>query len=77
MKYWLVCCYVGHCGRGKNPREIALAVEAETSVKAMLIARKFPGVKHHRSQHLCYTREITKEEYLERKKTNAYDKALR
>ena len=76
MKYWLVCCYVGHCGRRKNPREIALVIEAETSVQAMLIARKFPGVKHHKSKYLCYTKEITKEEYLERKKINAYDKAL-
>lgn len=77
MKYWLVCCYVGHCGRRKNPREIALVIEAETSVEAMLIARKFPGVKHHKSKYLCYTKEITKEEYLERKKINAYNKALR
>lgn len=79
MRYWLVCCYVGHCGRRGygHGREIALAIEAPDSVKALLIAKKFPGVKHHRSRYICTTREITREEYIERRKISAYEKALR
>lgn len=79
MRYWLVCCYVGHCGHRKygHSREIALAIEAPDSVKALLIAKKFPGVKHHRSRYICTTREITREEYIERRKISAYEKALR
>lgn len=75
MRYWLVVCYVGHCGRGRT-REIALAIEAPDSVKAMLIAKKFPGVRHHQSRYMCTTREITKEEYTERRQVSAYEKAL-
>jgi hypothetical protein len=79
MKYWLVCCYVGHCGRRGHghSREIALAIEAPDSVKALLIAKKFPGVKHHNSHYICTTREITQEEYIARRKNSAYEKALR
>jgi len=79
MRYWLVCCYVGHCGRRKhgNSRDIALAIEAPDSVKALLIAKNFPGVKHHGSRYICAAREITKEEYNERRKISAYEKALR
>ena len=78
MRYWLVCCYVGHRGRRKrgSSREIALAIEAPDSVKALLIAKSFPGVKHHNSQYICTTREITEEEYIERRKISAYEKAL-
>ena len=77
MRYWLVVCYVGHCGRKKAPREIALAIEAKDSVDALKQAKKFPGVKHHRSQYMCTTREITYEEYVERRQYSAYEKAFR
>lgn len=77
MKYWLVVCYVGHCGRNHAPREIGLAIKAKDSVDALLQAKKFPGVKHHKSRYICTTREITEEEYLERRKESAYIKALR
>ena len=49
MRYWLVICYVGHCGSDKTPREIGLAIEAKDSVEALLQAKKFPGVKHSRT----------------------------
>ena len=77
MRYWLVVCYVGHCGRHKAPREIGLAIEAKDSVEALLQAKKFPGVKHHGSHYICTTREISREEYIERRKFSAYEKALR
>jgi hypothetical protein len=68
---------VGHCGSDKAPREIGLAIEAKDSVEALLQAKKFPGVKHGRSRYICATREITREEYIERRKVSAYKKALR
>jgi hypothetical protein len=77
MRYWLVICYVGHCGRRHAPREIGLAIEAKDSVEALLQAKKFPGVKHHSSRYICTAREITREEYIERRKVSAYEKALR
>ena len=77
MRYWLVICYVGHCGSDKAPREIGLAIEAKDSVEALLQAKKFPGVKHSRSRYICTAREITREEYIERRKVSAYKKALR
>ena len=76
MKYWKVICYVGHCGRG-NRRELALGIEAETCTQAMLVAKKFPGVKHGSSQYICSTREITREEYLIIRQQDNYAKALR
>ena len=76
MRYWKVVCYVGHCGRG-NKRELALAIEAESCTQAMLIAKKFPGVKHKDSKHICSTREIGYEEYIEVRAQDSYAKALR
>lgn len=78
MRYWLVVCYVGHCGRRGHGhrREIALAIEARTSVEALMQAKRFPGVKHHQSRYICTTREITQEEYIERREISAYEKAL-
>lgn len=63
MRYWLVICYVGHCGRRKAPREIGLAIEAKDSVEALLQAKKFPGVKHHGSHYMRYTRNLTRRIY--------------
>ncbi len=77
MRYWLVVCYVGHCGRNRPPREVALAIEARNSVEALMKAKRFPGVKHHRSQYMCTTKEITYEEYIERMQYSAYEKAFR
>ena len=79
MKYWLVVCYVGHCGKRShgNHRDIALAIEATTSVEALMMAKRFPGVRHSNSRYICSTREITMEEYYERRKFSAYEKALR
>lgn len=77
MRYWLVVCYVGHCGRRKNLREIGLAIEAKTCVDALLIAKTFPAVKHTNSKYLNGAREITYAEYVERRKVSAYEKALR
>lgn len=76
MRYFLVNCNVGHCGRG-NSRDIALAIEAQDLVSALLKAKHFPGVKHHNSAYLLQGKEITQEEYVERIQTSAYEKALR
>lgn len=77
MRYWLVVCYVGHCGSRKRLREIGLAIEAKTCVDALLIAKSFPAVKHHGGQYLNGAKEITYDEYVMRRRETAYVKALR
>lgn len=76
MRYFLISCYVGHCGR-KNSRDICFAVEAPDLLTAQLKAKRFPAVKHHNSQYLLGAKEITFEEYEYRRQFNAYEKALR
>ena len=69
MKYYLITCHRGHCGCG-NSTDITFAIVAKNLLHAMNIARKMPSVKHTRLA--IYGREITKEEYNERRKINAY-----
>ena len=69
MKYYLVTCHRGHCGCG-NSTDITFAIVAENLLHACNIARKMPSVKHTRLA--IYGREITQEEYNERRKINAY-----
>lgn len=76
MRYFLIRCYVGHCGRG-NARDISFAIAAKNLLSALQRAKHFPGVKHHNSQYLLQGVEITEEEYNERRKQNPYEKALR
>lgn len=76
MKYFLVSCYVGHCGRGKA-RDIAFAIAAKDLLTAQMKAKRFPAVKHHNSKYLLAAKEITQEEYNERRQFNPYEKALR
>lgn len=68
-KYYAVTVPQGHCGT-KNSRDITFYFEAFDAYHAMCLARKMPSVKH---SHLCSkTREITKEEYLEKRKVSSY-----
>ena len=76
MRYWVVCCNVGHCGTNRS-RDMGLAIEAKDALTAMSIARRFPGVKHHGTKYFSSVREITEEEYKKRRKESAYTKALR
>lgn len=76
MRYFLVSCYVGHCGRGHS-RDIAFAIAAKDLLTAQMKAKRLPGVKHHNSHYLLAAKEITLEEYEERRKYNPYEKALR
>lgn len=76
MRYFLVSCYVGHCGRG-NARDISFAVAAKDLLSAQMKAKHFPAVKHHKSKYLLAAKEITQEEYNKRRKNNPYEKALR
>ena len=76
MRYWVVCCNVGHCGTNRS-RDMGLAIEAKEALTAMSIARRFPGVKHHGTKYFSSVHEITEEEYRERRKESAYTKALR
>lgn len=76
MRYYLVRCYVGHCGRGQS-RDITFAIKAKSLLAALAKAKRLPGVKHHNSQYICQGFEITEEEYFTRKKNNPYERAMR
>lgn len=76
MRYYLVNCYVGHCGRGSS-RDIAFPIAAKNLLAAQMKAKHLPAVKHHNSKYLLSAKEITREEYEERRKYNPYEKALR
>lgn len=76
MRYFLVRCYVGHCGRGQS-RDIAFAIKAKDLLTALAKAKNLPGVKHHNSQYICQGFEITEEEYNERRNINPYERAMR
>lgn len=71
MKFYLVTCERGHCGKG-NCSYIKFAFEADNMMAAVDMARSMPSVKHTR---LCTAaKEITYEEYIEYRKVNAYDR---
>lgn len=69
MKYYLITCHRGHCGRGRST-DITFAIVARDLLQAMDKARKMPSVKHTRLA--IYGREISQEEFNERRKINAY-----
>lgn len=72
MRYWLISCPRGHYGTGRYI-DITFAIAAKDLLTATRIAMKMPMVKHHRRPPL-YGREITYEEFVERKEINAYDR---
>lgn len=72
MKYYLITCMRGHCGRGRYT-EITFAMMARNLIEAQDKARKMPSVKHTRG--ILAGREITEEEYYERRQISAYDRA--
>lgn len=68
-KYYAVTVPQGHCG-AKQSRDITFYFEAYDALHAMNLARRMPSVKHSR---ICSkTREISKEEYLEKRKVSSY-----
>lgn len=69
MKYYMVMCKRGHCGAGRY-QEITFAVMATNLIEAQEQAKKMPAVKH--SKGILLGREITRAEYLERRKQSAY-----
>ena len=71
MRYYLVTCMHGHCGR-KNYNEISFAISARTLMDAMQQARRMPGVKHTNRRCILSGREISLEEYCARRKERAY-----
>lgn len=71
MKYYLITCMQGHQGRGRY-REITFAMMARNLIEAQDKAKKMPSVKHTRG--ILMGREITEEEYYERRKISAYDR---
>lgn len=73
MKYYLVTCMHGHCGR-KNYDEIYFAISAPTLIEAIQQARRMPGVKHTNRRCILSGREISFEEYHARRRESAYSK---
>ena len=69
MRYFLVICKRGHCGRG-NFIEIGFAIKARHLIEAMDKAKKMPAVKH--SQGIIQAKEITLTEYQEYRTVSAY-----
>lgn len=73
MRYYLVTCMHGHCGR-KNYNEISFAISAPTMMDAIKHARRMPGVKHTHNRCILSGKEISFEEYCSRRKESAYKK---
>lgn len=71
MRYYLVTCMHGHCGR-KNYDEISFAISAQTLMDAIQQARRMPGVKHTNRRCILSGREISFQEYCARRRESAY-----
>lgn len=76
MKYFAICCKLGHQGRGRY-QEITFAIKAYTIMDAISHARSMPGVKHDNPTCILYSKEITREEYFIRRQVSAYEKFKR
>ena len=73
MKYYKVKVLGGHMGGG-NIRELIFYIKADSIMDATDKARKMPGVKHDGNQTVQRAEEISKQEYVEGRKTSAYDR---
>ena len=72
MRYFLITCHRGHCGRG-NSNPITFAFEAKNLIEAMDMGKRMPSVKHTRM--VMGAKEITFEEYHEFREVNAYERS--
>lgn len=73
MKFYLITCHRGHCGRGRST-EITFAIQAINLLAAQDKAKKMPAVKHTRG--IIFGREITQKEYVEFRSVSAYDRCV-
>ena len=71
MRYYLVSCHRGHCGNGHST-DIHFAIVANDILSACNIAKRMPSVKH--SRVVMSAKEISVEEYEERRRIGAYAK---
>lgn len=71
MKFYLITCMRGHCGRG-HYTEISFAIMATNLLEATDKARRMPSVKHTRG--ILAGKEITEEEYYEYRSVSAYER---
>lgn len=74
QSYYKVTCQRGHLGCNYHNGYITFYLIAESSLHAMNIAKKMPGVKHKRLPEKV--EKITYEEYLKGKEQNAYERAM-
>ena len=72
MRYFLVTCHRGHCGFGHSS-SITFAFEAKNLIEAMDMGKRMPSVKHTRM--ILNGKEITREEYIEYRQINAYERS--
>ena len=73
MKFYLITCHRGHCGRGRST-DITFAIQADNLLNAQDKAKKMPAVKHTRG--IIFGREITQEEYTEFRSVSAYNRCM-
>lgn len=71
MKYYLITCVRGHCGRGRTS-EISFAMMAANLLEATDKARRMPSVKHSRG--VLAGKEITEAEYYAYRNISAYER---
>lgn len=71
MKYYMVVCQRGHCGKYRSV-DIKFAEKARNLLEAMDIAKNRPAVKH--TKPILRAWEITEQEYLDFRKTSAYER---
>ena len=72
MKYFAICCKMGHQGRGRY-QEITFAIKAFTNTEAITQAMSMPGVKYKDIRAIIQSKEITREEYFYRRQISAYE----
>ena len=72
-RYFLITCHRGHCGYGRST-PITFAFEANNLIEAMDMGKKMPSVKHTRM--IMFGKEISKQEYIEYREINAYQRSF-
>lgn len=76
MKFYKVCCVIGHLGRGYRHATMTFAFRANNIMEASDKARMMPMVKHHKSYAVVSASEIDYEEYSVLRSVSAYQRTF-
>lgn len=63
MKFYKFILQVGHFGRA-NYKELTIYINANSYVQAQDMAKKFPMVKHHKTNAVISSKEITEFDFV-------------